>query len=382
MATKTTDTDTLPKPGLLNIYKHRWIYLALTLLMVLPGLYFMVGNILDPEIRSPIRLGIDFQGGSMLEYGFAKPITQQDTAAIKAVFERHDYAGAVVQIQEPRTGINKAADAQTQTDAVAEDAETSAGSGTSADTATTEIADSPADVEAADSVTSASDISTIVSVRTKQLEGHDDVAILKDLRSEFGDITLLQKNSIGPAMASELLSNGLLALVLAYVLIAGYITFRFQFDFAICALVGLLPSTLFVFGAFAMFGQLFHTEVDSLFITAVLTSVGFCVHDTIVVFDRTRENHRLYFTKKVPFVDIVNISVNQTMARSINTSLTTLLPLVALYLWGGETTRDFVLAIILGVSAGTYSSIFFSSVVLAMWRQRTNPGGPSPAASA
>jgi preprotein translocase subunit SecF len=162
---------------------------------------------------------------------------------------------------------------------------------------------------------------------------------------------------------------------MAYILIVGYLTVRFQFDFAVCAMLALIHDSIFLLGMFAMFGKLFHTEVDSLFITSVLTVVGFSVHDTIVVFDRIRENNRLYFTKKVPFVKIVNMSINQTMARSINTSLTALLTMLALYFFGGETTKDFVLAIIIGIAAGTYSSIFNASVLLAMWRNRSNPGG-------
>ena len=117
-----------------------------------------------------------------------------------------------------------------------------------------------------------------------------------------------------------------------------------------------------------MFGALFHTEIDSLFVTALLTVVGFSVHDTIVVFDRIRENHRLLFTKKVPFVNIVNMSVNQTLARSINTSLMVSLAMAAMVLLAGKPPGIFVLAIILGIAAGTYSSIFNASVLLAMWR--------------
>jgi preprotein translocase subunit SecF len=167
---------------------------------------------------------------------------------------------------------------------------------------------------------------------------------------------------------------------MAYLLIVGYLTFRFQFDFAMCAMLALVHDTIFLFGTFAMFGALFHTEIDSLFVTALLTVVGFSVHDTIVVFDRIRENNRLLFTKKVPFTKIVNMSVNQTLARSINTSLTVLLTMLAMYFFGGETTKDFVLAIIIGIAAGTYSSIFNASVLLAMWRNRNQPALQAAAA--
>jgi preprotein translocase subunit SecF len=356
------------KSGPLNVYKYRWIYLGISILFLIPGIYFIISNMMDPQIGAPVRLGIDFRGGTMMEYGFSRPVTQPDIADIRTVFDEHGYTGSVIQIQQPRVGINKkavevGAPSQPEAETPEQAASTQGGQQTP-----NVVTSQPAAEVAADAATP--NIATIVSVRAKHIQGHADQEILKDLQAKYGPITVLQKNSIGPALANELLVNGFLALLMAYVLIVGYLTFRFQFDFAICAVVALVHDTIFLFGMFAMFGALFHTEVDSLFVTALLTAVGFSVHDTIVVFDRIRENNRVYFTKKVPFVDIVNASVNQTLARSINTSLTALLTLTALYLWGGETTRDFVLAIIIGIAAGTYSSIFNASVLLAMWRNR------------
>ena len=113
----------------------------------------------------------------------------------------------------------------------------------------------------------------------------------------------------------------------------------------------------------------FGVQIDSLFVTAILTVLGYSVNDTIVVFDRVRENVKFY-SKKATFNEIVNASVNQTLARSINTSLTTMLILFALYFLGGVTTRDFVLVMILGIAIGTYSSIFFASTLLALWNEK------------
>ena len=113
-------------------------------------------------------------------------------------------------------------------------------------------------------------------------------------------------------------------------------------------------------------GLLYNVQIDGLFITAILTVIGFSVHDTIVVFDRIRENLR-YYSKKMSFGEIVDASVNQTLTRSINTSLTTLITLLALYFFGGVTTKDFVLAMILGITIGTYSSIFFCSMLVDFW---------------
>jgi len=410
------------KDGPLDVFKYRWLFLGISLVFLLPGLFFIIQNILNPDIQAPVRLGIDFRGGTMLEYGFSKPVVQADVNNIRAVFDQRGYTGSVIQIQEPRAGINKQAveigapskSATSATPNVEPPAQPSAqGSQQTPAPASPEStktegplaskgvmqsqpvkpvtpanppipasnADKPeisthAAVSTTGESTGASGnakVATIVSIRSKQLQGQDEVTIRQELSARYGTITLLQKNSIGPALAKELLTNALLALLMAYLLIVGYLTFRFQFDFAVCAMAALVHDTLFLIGMFAMFGALFHTEVDSLFITAVLTVVGFSVHDTIVVFDRIRENNRIYFTKKVPFVKIVNMSINQTLARSINTSLTALLTMLALYFFGGETTKDFVLAIIIGIAAGTYSSIFNASVLLAMWRNRNMP---------
>jgi preprotein translocase subunit SecF len=405
--------------GPLDVFKYRWLFLGISLLFLLPGIFFIVQNTLNPEIQAPVRLGIDFRGGTILEYGFSKPVVQADVNDIRAVFDKDGYTGTVIQIQEPRVGINKhaveiggsskpaksepgaaqpvspkaselpSAQGSLQTPAPASPKVPDAATPAKQEAASTPSSEKAAPVSekpASESATPAAEkstavatasegaengrIATIVSIRSKQLQGQDELTIRKELSDRYGKITLLQKNSIGPALAKELLTNGLLALLMAYLLIVGYLTFRFQFDFAVCAMAALVHDTIFLIGMFALFGALFHTEVDSLFITAVLTVVGFSVHDTIVVFDRIRENNRIYFTKKVPFVKIVNMSINQTMARSINTSLTALLTMLALYFFGGETTKDFVLAIIIGIAAGTYSSVFNASVLLAMWRNR------------
>lgn len=422
--TQTQKAGAIPdslKDGPLDVFKYRWLFLGISLLFLLPGLFFIGKNVMDPEIQAPVRLGIDFKGGTMLEYGFSKPVVQADVNNIRAVFDGHGYTGTVIQIQEPRVGINKQAieiGAPTSPTAAQPEAPTAQpvqknqamtalpkpakkaalpklakkaallsaqGSQQTPAPASPEVAkptianpnvvkQTPLAVPATTAETVATGdnakIATIVSIRSKQIQGQDEPMMRQELASKYGQITLLQKNSIGPALAKELLTNGLLALLMAYILIVGYLTIRFQFDFAVCAMAALVHDTIFLLGMFALFGALFHTEVDSLFITSVLTVVGFSVHDTIVVFDRIRENNRLYFTKKVPFVKIVNMSVNQTMARSINTSLTALLTMLALYFFGGETTKDFVLAIIIGIAAGTYSSIFNASVLLAMWRNR------------
>lgn len=363
--------------GPLNVYKFRWLFIGISLLFLLPGLYFIGANMANPDIRAPLRLGIDFRGGTLLEYGFSKPVRQEDMPVIQNIFDKAGYSGSVVQIEENRPGLS------TFNQPSVSPQPANRPTPSSSNAATPSVPNASASVPAvspagnteknAESDNAENRIAGIVSIRSKQIQGQDETAIRQSLESRYGPVVLLQKNSMGPALARELFTNGVLALALAYLLIVGYLTFRFQFDFAVCAMIALLHDTLFLIGMFALFGALFHTEVDSLFITAILTVVGFSVHDTIVVFDRIRENLRVYYTKKLPFAQIMNISVNQTLTRSINTSLTALLTMLALYFFGGETTRDFVLAIILGIAAGTYSSIFNASVLLAMWRSRRQP---------
>lgn len=361
--------NNLDKSGPIDVVKQRGIYLLISLLFLIPGIYFIVMSMMTYPTHSPVRLGIDFTGGTIVEYGFERQIHQEDIPAIRTVFDKYNYPGAVVQIQAASKEMGQAVKPETS-----KQTEPPAG------------IKSPAPPEAvqkteAIQTESSSKIVSVVSIRSKQLQGEDATLIKQALGEQFGPITLLQKNSIGPTLASELLKNGLIALLMAYLLIVGYLTFRFQFDYAVCAIVALVHDTIVVFGFFSMMGYLFHTEVDSLFITGILTVVGFSVHDTIVVFDRLRENSRVYFTQKLPFSTIANISVNQTLARSINTSVTALLTLLALYFLGGETTRDFVLCMIMGIAFGTYSSIFVASALLTWWRER-QPAGQRPAPSA
>jgi preprotein translocase subunit SecF len=336
----------------IDVYRHRWLFLLVSIVFLIPGIYFMVINTLDPAIGSPIRLGIDFKGGTLLEYGFSKTVRQPDINTIRLPFDEKGYTGSIIQIESPRLGINKKPVEIGQVENKAQN-----------NTAEVVSEMNAAGIKNAE-------VKSIVSIRTKQLKGDDEKNIRVLLEKNFGAITVLQRNTMGPSLARELMTNGILALVMAYALIMAYLTIRFQFDFAVCAMIALIHDTLFLFGAFALLGNLFGTEVDSLFVTAVLTVVGFSVHDTIVVFDRIRENARRYFTKKTGFREVVNISIHQTLARSINTSLTALLTMLALFFLGGETTRDFVLAIIIGIAAGTYSSIFNASVLLTMWRYR------------
>ena len=179
-------------------------------------------------------------------------------------------------------------------------------------------------------------------------------------------------NSIGPAVSRDIARNAIISIVLASLAIVLYIAFAFRnapppvspWSFGSTAIVALLHDALLVIGLFSLFGHFFGIEIDSLFVTAVLTVIGFSVHDTIVVFDRVRENLRKY---NKPFEEVVNISIVETFARSINTSLTVLVTLLALFLFGGSSIRLFVLALLIGIISGTYSSIFNASPLLVVY---------------
>lgn len=179
--------------------------------------------------------------------------------------------------------------------------------------------------------------------------------------------------SIGPTIGAELKRKAIFAIILAAALIILYIAWAFRkvsrpvssWKYGVCAVLALIHDVTIPTGAFSLLGHFRGVEVDGLFITALLTILGFSVHDTIVVFDRVREN--LKNAPKEKFEETVNASVNQTISRSINTSLTVLLVLLAIYFFGGETVKNFALALILGVSFGTYSSIFIASPLLVSW---------------
>lgn len=187
-----------------------------------------------------------------------------------------------------------------------------------------------------------------------------------DERAIIDDIT------VGPTVGSELVGRSILAVLIASGAILLYLTIVFRkvpnaFRYGVCAIFALIHDVLVVLGIFAILGLLLGTEIDALFITAMMTVIGFSVHDTIVVFDRVRENlGRRRFER---FEDVVNYSLVQTLARSINTSITVVLTLFALYLFGGASIHNFVLALLIGIISGTYSSLFNASMLLVIWEK-------------
>jgi preprotein translocase subunit SecF len=189
-------------------------------------------------------------------------------------------------------------------------------------------------------------------IRTRALDENESGKVVAALNSRLGGMTLLRNEKVGPVIGKELTQKAILAVLIASVLMLVYIAIRFEFKQGVAAVAALLHDVLVVLGVFS----LFQIEVDSSFVAAVLTILGYSINDTIIIFDRIRENIK---TKRVtgPLEDVINVSLWQTMARSINTVLAVLFVLVALYLFGGSTIKNFVLALIVGVSSGCYSSI-------------------------
>ncbi|MGF1520141.1 MAG: protein translocase subunit SecF [Nodosilinea sp.] len=210
-----------------------------------------------------------------------------------------------------------------------------------------------------------------LSIRTRNLDVEERTTLQTALEETIGpfDPGSTQIDSVGPVIGRQLLVSGLLALLVSFAGIVAYLSLRFKIDYALLAILALAHDVIITAGLFALLGLVLGVEVDSLFIVALLTIVGFSVNDTVVIYDRVRENLKLNPGMHVN--DVVDSAVNQTLSRSINTSLTTVLPLMAIVLFGGPTLKYFALALIVGFLAGSYSSIFVASSLFALWRDRS-----------
>ena len=210
----------------------------------------------------------------------------------------------------------------------------------------------------------------ILSVRTENINGDRRSKLLNSLGTAIGqfDDKTVQIDSVGPTIGEELFVSGILALLLAFFGIIVYLSIRFQFDYALFAIAALFHDVIITAGIFSLLGLIMGIEADSLFLVSLLTIIGFSVNDTVVIYDRIREN--IAANRDCQINEIVDNAVNQTLGRSINTTLTTLLPLIGIFLFGGQTLKFFALALIIGFSLGAYSSIFIASTLLAWWRNR------------
>jgi preprotein translocase subunit SecF len=312
----------------LQVIRQRGLWWAISSALIVAGLVAML--ILQQQIGAPLRPGLDFKGGTRLQFELdcTKPGTCDqpiDIDAIRAVLDAQGLGNSSVQlVSEGRAA----------------------------------------------------------SIRTDTLAVEQRSKLQSELAAKIGafDPQKTQIDTVGPTIGRQLFTSGLLALIVSFALITGYLTVRFQLDYAIFAIVALFHDVLITTGIFAILGLTVGTEVDSLFIVALLTIVGFSVNDTVVIYDRVRETIQL--NPGMHINQIVDDAVNQTLTRSINTTFTTLLSLVAIYFFGGATLKDFALALIIGFTMGAYSSIFIASTLLALWRERTGQAISEPAKAA
>ena len=284
----------------------------------------IVGGLLAVGVRG-LNYGIDFTGGSLLRYGFAEPLATTD----------REVPGVIGQVRSMLAPMNLAT---SQIQVLGDER----GRLTHLYVRTPEVAH---DAEAAE--------------RDRAVR-----AGLGKLFPEKGAITDLGRETVGPVVGADLRNRAILAFALGCIGILIYITARYEFRFAIAGISALVHDALVVFGCMAVF----QVELNSGFVAAILTVLGYSINDSVVIFDRIRENMRLH--RRANFAETVNASLLQTMARSVNTMLTVLFTVVALVVLGGESIRPFALALMFGVTVGCYSSILHAGPVLVLWESR------------
>jgi preprotein translocase subunit SecF len=331
--------------------KRNW-YFAISAILTIPGLLFIILGGLKPSI--------DFTGGTEWEVRYAEePSAAEMTAALEDLgyenvvvtelpggylrirTEPIDLLPAVAPEPSPSGSVAPSGSASPSASASATPAESPQASPSSEPTATPEP--TPVPIAA----------------------GTEFADLQAELVEQFGAGAPRLVRTVGPLIGDELIRSSAILIIIGELFILGYLWIRFGFRFGTAAIIALLHDVLLVVGTFAILGYFFFLEFDALFVTALLTIIGFSVHDTIVVFDRIRENRVRHAGE--PFGAIVNHSILQTVGRSIITSLTVVFTLGALLLLGPPTIRTFTLALLLGVVSGTYSSIFNASQILVAW---------------
>ncbi len=221
-----------------------------------------------------------------------------------------------------------------------------------------------------DAIIQWSDDAQAFVIRTTELSEEDIVVMQNALTEAFGTLTIVEVYAISGSIASDIEGNAMIAVIVAAIGILLYVTWAFRrlirpFRYGVCAIVALLHDVIIVLGIFSVLGVIFDIEIDAMFIVGVLTIIGYSVNDTIVVFDRIRENSLK--SPGTPLATTVNNSIMETLGRSLNTVITTLFVILALLLLGGATIHNFALVLLIGVISGTYSSIFIASQLLVVW---------------
>jgi preprotein translocase subunit SecF len=298
----------------IDLVSKRKLFYLLSALVALPGLISLA-------LPGGLRPGIDFTSGTIMTVKFNQAVQQSE---VRQAFADVGHPEAIVQGSGDNTFIIR----------------------------TTPFEQTQGNVE------------------TQQVTDSERQKVTDALTARFGNVEVLSLDHVSPLIAAEIVRYSGFAVLGACVGILAYLWWAFRrvphpFRYGACAVLALIHDALVVLGVFSILGRFLAIELDSLFITAILTVIGFSVHDTIVVFDRIRENVIRHAGDS--FEDIVNHSLTQTLVRSLNTSLTVVLTLIALLLFGGVTIRNFVLALLVGIASGTYSSIFFASMLLVSW---------------
>jgi preprotein translocase subunit SecF len=331
--------------------KRNW-YFAISAILTIPGLLFIILGGLKPSI--------DFTGGTEWEVRYAE---EPSAAEMTAALEDLGYENVVV-TELPGGYLRIRTEPIDLLPAVAPEPSpsgTGAPTGSARPSADASAAASPSTSASPSAEPTGSPRATPVPIAA----GTEFADVQAELEDQFGPGQPRLVRTVGPLIGDELIRSSAILIVIGELFILAYLWIRFGFRYGTAAIVALLHDVLLVVGTFAILGYFFFLEFDALFVTALLTIIGFSVHDTIVVFDRIRENRVRHSGE--PFGAIVNHSILQTMGRSIITSLTVVVTLGALLLLGPPTIRTFTLALLLGVVSGTYSSIFNASQILVAW---------------
>jgi len=277
-------------------------WIAISIVLLTIGLGALVFNAFFRG--SALNLGIDFTGGSIVSLKFDQDVS---IAKVRGVLAKYGFGDAVIQ----KTGKD------------------------------------------------------VLSIRTEPIEVATRIQILDDFEKLYGNVELLEADIVGPVIGKELRGQAIWALIIASLLIVAYVSFRFEFKYALAALFAVYHDAIITTGIVALLWR----NIEIPFVAALLTILGYSINDTIVIFDRIRENVKKAGGSKKNFPALVNKSILQTLGRSVNTVLTVLFMVVALLIFGGATLRDFCFVLLIGFIAGTYSSIFVASPLVVMWEK-------------
>lgn len=256
------------------------------------------------------NFGIDFTGGTIIDLKFDQPVTIAD---VRTSLGKYGLDGSTIQLSGAQSDVTASED---------------------------------------------------VMIRTTDLEEDQRKEIMATLKDDVGSYTVLREEKVGATIGGELITNAVEALLISWVLIIAYVAYRFEWKFGVAAVLALVHDILIVLGVFALTQR----QIDSSFIAALLTIVGYSINDTIVIFDRIRENLKLHFRRGGDIDVLVNTSIYQTLTRSLYTVFTVMFTTLALYFFGGETTKDFAFALLVGFGSGCYSSIFIASPLWVTFR--------------